>query len=156
MVGSGVLFRKPPGRGWNIHSNVYIGRGVVLDIQRNASLSIGKGTKIMQYVVVGAEKSVEIGDNCLVAEFTSVRDANHEVDTAELITHAPMSSRPVKIGSDVWLGRGVAVLAGANVENGAVLGANSLTNSRIPARAIAVGSPAKVIRYRKVSPVEKY
>jgi acetyltransferase-like isoleucine patch superfamily enzyme len=48
----------------------------------------------------------------------------------------------------VWLGRGVAVLKGAHIERGAVIGANSVVAGHIPANAIAVGAPARVVRYR--------
>jgi len=54
----------------------------------------------------------------------------------------------VTIGSDVWIGRGSLVMAGVHIGNGAVVGARSLVNSDIPPYAIAVGSPAKVIRHR--------
>ncbi|WP_280847378.1 CatB-related O-acetyltransferase [Rheinheimera maricola] len=56
--------------------------------------------------------------------------------------------RPCTIGNDVWLGANVTVLRGCNIGNGAVIGANATVTTDIPPYAIAVGSPAKVIRYR--------
>lgn len=52
----------------------------------------------------------------------------------------------VRVGPDVWLGAGTIVLA--NVSQGCVVGAGSVVTQEIPDWAIAVGSPARVIRYR--------
>lgn len=52
------------------------------------------------------------------------------------------------IGNDVWIGCNVTVLRGVKIGNGAVIGANSVVTKDIPSYAIAVGSPAKIIKYR--------
>ncbi|MBI5631790.1 MAG: CatB-related O-acetyltransferase [Elusimicrobia bacterium] len=52
------------------------------------------------------------------------------------------------IGHDVWIGANVTVLKGVTVGHGAVLGAGSVVTKDIPPYAVAVGSPAKVLRYR--------
>lgn len=56
--------------------------------------------------------------------------------------------KPLSIGNDVWIGANVTVLRGIRIGDGAVIGANSLVNKDIPPYAIAVGNPAKVIKYR--------
>ncbi|MGO2498851.1 MAG: CatB-related O-acetyltransferase [Vibrio litoralis] len=52
------------------------------------------------------------------------------------------------IGSDVWLGSDVKILSGITIGDGAIIGSNSLVTKDIEPYSIAVGSPAKVIRYR--------
>ncbi len=52
------------------------------------------------------------------------------------------------IGHDVWIGMDVLILDGVTIGTGAVIGAQSLVNKDIPPYAIAVGSPAQVVRYR--------
>ena len=52
------------------------------------------------------------------------------------------------IGNDVWIGHGVIVMPGVNIGDGAVIGAGSVVTKDIPPYAIAVGVPAKVIKYR--------
>ncbi len=54
----------------------------------------------------------------------------------------------ILIGSDVWIGRGAVILSGSKIGNGAVIGAGSVVAKEIPPYAIAVGNPAKVIKYR--------
>ena len=52
------------------------------------------------------------------------------------------------IGNDVWIGFGVTIMSGVKIGNGAVIGAKAVVAKDIPDYAIAVGNPAKVIRYR--------
>jgi len=58
------------------------------------------------------------------------------------------SKGDISLGSDVWIGTQSVVLSGATISDGAVIGANSVVNSFVPPYAIAVGSPAKVVKYR--------
>lgn len=53
-----------------------------------------------------------------------------------------------EIGNDVLISSDVTILAGVKIGNGAVIGAGSFVNANVPPYAIAVGSPAKVIKYR--------
>jgi len=146
-VDRGAVLRHPPGRGMRIGDDVYVGVGTVLDVHPGAELHIGSRTKIMQYVVIASSLSVKIGDKTQIAEFTSVRDADHGISL-----EAPMQdqivSSPVVIGSDVWLARSVAILRGVVIEDGVVVGANAVVRDRVAAHSIAVGVPARVIRVR--------
>ena len=54
----------------------------------------------------------------------------------------------VTIGHDVWIGHNVTIMGGVNIGNGAVIGSGAIVTKDIPPYAIAVGNPAKVIRYR--------
>ena len=52
------------------------------------------------------------------------------------------------IGKDVWIGAQCSILKGAKINNGAVIGAQSLVNKEIPSYAVAFGTPAEVKSYR--------
>ena len=54
----------------------------------------------------------------------------------------------VEIKSASWLGDSVIILPGASIGYGAVIGAGSVVTKAIPDFAVAVGNPAKVIKYR--------
>ncbi len=57
-------------------------------------------------------------------------------------------SHGVTIGHDVWIGHGVVVLPGRRVGTGAILGAGAIVTKDVPAYAIAVGNPARVVKRR--------
>ena len=52
------------------------------------------------------------------------------------------------IGNDVWIGDNVLIMGGVTIGDGAVIGAGSIVTKDLPAYSIAVGIPAKVIKYR--------
>lgn len=52
------------------------------------------------------------------------------------------------IGNDVWIGVGVLILPNVTIGDGAIIGAGSVVTKNIPPYAIAVGNPAKIIKYR--------
>lgn len=54
----------------------------------------------------------------------------------------------VIIGHDVWIGRGVKIMGGVKIGNGAVIGMDAVVAKDIPPYAIAVGNPARIIKYR--------
>lgn len=63
-------------------------------------------------------------------------------------TNESISSGNIIINDDAWIGERVTVMSGVTIGQGAVIGTNSLVNKDIPPYAIAVGIPAKVIKYR--------
>lgn len=52
------------------------------------------------------------------------------------------------IGNDVWVGANSVILKGVRVGNGAIVGASAVVTKDIPPYAIAVGNPARIIKYR--------
>lgn len=56
--------------------------------------------------------------------------------------------RQTIIGNDVFIGANVTIIDGVTVGDGAVVGAGAVVVKDIPPYAVAVGVPAKVIKYR--------
>lgn len=54
----------------------------------------------------------------------------------------------VIVGHDVWIGKGATIMGGVKIGNGAVIGAGAVVAKDIPPYAIAVGNPARVVKYR--------
>lgn len=54
----------------------------------------------------------------------------------------------ITIGNDVYIGANVTILDGVTIGDGAVIGAGAVVSKDIPAYAIAVGCPVKIIKYR--------
>ena len=54
----------------------------------------------------------------------------------------------VIVEEDVWIGMNVTLLPGVTIGRGAIIGAASVVTKSIPPYAIAVGNPAKVIKFK--------
>lgn len=59
-----------------------------------------------------------------------------------------VESKQTHIGNDVFIGANVTILDGVKIADGAVIGAGAVVVDDIPPYAIAVGVPAKVVKYR--------
>lgn len=52
------------------------------------------------------------------------------------------------LDDDVWVGDLAIIMSGVHIGQGAVIGAGAIVTHDIPPYAIAVGTPAKVVKYR--------
>ena len=115
-------------------------------ICRGGAIVIGDDVHFGKGVVLSCMHEISIGSNALIAEYVVIRDQNHSVETRP-IRAAGFDTCPVFIGDDVWLGAKASVIKGGAIGAGSVIGAHSLVRSNIPSNAIAVGVPAKVVKY---------
>lgn len=147
LVEGPVWFRQFRSDIW-IGSGVRVGKRVTFDVDETANLTIGNGVNLTQDIVISASRHVSIGNYTQVGEFVSIRDANHGTDSSRRIHDQPSQVAPVRIGEDVWIGRGVFIGPGVTVHDGAVIGANAVVIDDVPAMAIVVGVPARVVGRR--------
>ncbi len=117
--------------------------------QPDAHIYIGRNTTIGYHTFLFASAGIEVGDNCLIAPFCYVVDANHGFARGTNINTQDMTASPIHIGNDVWLGVQCIVLAGVRIGSGAVVGAGSLVNADVPENAIMAGTPARIQGYRE-------
>jgi acetyltransferase-like isoleucine patch superfamily enzyme len=131
-LGEGVLFEP----------------GVWLTAPGEARVRIGAGSFLNRNVMVAAQELVEIGEHCMLANGCFVSDAEHRYEDPDRpITWQGFSSPgPTRIGDNCWLGANVVVTAGVSVGERCVIGAGSVVTRDVPARSVAVGVPARVIR----------
>lgn len=148
VVEEGVSFKRPLHAGLQLGNGVVLGRHTRLDVPWGGRLAIADGAKLTGYTTVAASHRVEIGAGAQIAEQCSIRDADHQILAGSDMASAPLVTEAVIIGAGAWVGRGVAVLRGSSIGCGAVVGANSVVRGEVPSGAIAVGAPARVVRYR--------
>ncbi len=88
---------------------------------------------------------IEIGDDLQMAPMVQLYTPEHPLDPA--IRRSGLEyARPIRIGSNVWIGGGAIVLSGVTIGDDCVVGAGSVVRHDLPAGSIAVGNPARVIR----------
>ncbi len=132
-----------------------LGKDVVLETQEDGEIVLGADVRVNQGCVIASHSKIEIGDCALVGEYVSIRDANHNMDDGVPMRFQPHTTTPIKIGANVWIGRGSCVLRGVAIGEGSVIAANSVVNKDIPPNVLAAGSPARVIRQRSTSNAPK-
>lgn len=138
----------------NNNAQVTIGAGCEFDrgftLSCTGRLTIGSKTFFGHRSTLAAIESITIGKNCQIAEMVSIRDHDHRIDRLDIpIREQGLVSQPVKIGDDVWIGSKATVLKGVTIGDHAIIGAGAVVTHAIPAYAIAVGVPARVIKDRR-------
>jgi acetyltransferase-like isoleucine patch superfamily enzyme len=127
-----------------------LGRDVHFDTADAGQIILGDRVRINAGGVIVATRSVTIGDDTLVGEYVSIRDADHGTAIgASPIRSQPLVEAEIRIGRDVWIGRGCCILKGVCIGDGAVVGANSVVTSDVPPNSVYAGAPAKQIGSRR-------
>jgi maltose O-acetyltransferase len=88
---------------------------------------------------------VTIGSNVLFGPNVQIYTATHPIDAAARRTGLE-AARPIRIGSDVWIGGSVVINPGVSIGDRSVIGAGSVVTRDIPPDVFAAGNPCRVIR----------
>ena len=92
--------------------------------------------------------------HCMASEGLRVTTGNHAMVLGRFASTITEDEKPkgldkdVIVESDVWLGRNVTLLSGVTIGRGSTIGACSLVSKDIPPYCIAVGVPAKPIKFK--------
>lgn len=134
-------------------------QGVMFDMGENATLTIGSFALLNAGVRLIVDHDLAIGAYSLISwsavlmdtyrvSFDHLRVRGVARDLLERFPRgmARFEARPIRIGSNVWIGFESCVLPGVTIGDGAVVGARSVVAEDVPARAVAVGNPARVVR----------
>jgi acetyltransferase-like isoleucine patch superfamily enzyme len=119
------------------------------------AIDIGRNCNVSDNVHIGCTNQITIADNFLCGSRVIISDHAHGLYSGAEQSppgQPPMqrqltSDRAVIIGRNVWIGDGTAILGGAHIGDGAIIGANSVVNGLIPSHTMAAGSPARPIRH---------
>lgn len=135
-------------RGIRIGSGVFIGRNSILSC-KNGDIDLADGANIGFNCEVFSASRVSIGARTLLAAYTYVIGGDHDFsDPGKPIIEQGRTSDGVSIGEGAWLGAGAKVLDGVTIGDLAVIGAGAVVTRDVPAQAVAVGIPAKVVSNR--------
>ncbi len=151
-IGSNVLVHRGFHAGQ--HGSIRIGEyctleaGVVLRAW-GGSILLGSYVFLGEYVAIYGHGGVTIGDGTLIAMHCKIVSSNHTIPNRE----TPIRSQPdirlaTQIGRDVWLGAGVTVVGGVTIGDGCVVAAGAVVTKTLPPFAVAMGVPARIVRYR--------
>lgn len=112
-------------------------------------LLIGNGVSISAGVGFVVNKRVVIGDRVGIAGRSWISDSDgHPADLARRLAGEDITEgdiEPLVIEDDAWIGHSVHLLKGASVGRGAVIAAGSVVTRAVPAGALAMGVPARIV-----------
>ncbi|MBN1126258.1 MAG: acyltransferase [Sedimentisphaerales bacterium] len=134
------LFKKC-GKGIRVAPLVRFGAGNRISLGENSNL--GRNCWILG--------DVDIGDNVVMGPDVIIISQNHEFQdvTVPMVQQGHQPSRPICVGSDVWIGTRAILLPGVHIGDHAIVGAGSVVTKNVPESAIVGGSPARILKYRK-------
>ena len=135
-------------RGIRIGDGVFIGRNTILSC-KNGDIELADGANIGFNCEVFSASRVTVGKSVLMAAYSYVIGGDHDFsDPSKPVHEQTRTSAGVTIGDGVWVGAGAKILDGITIGNGAVIGAGAVVRDDVPASAIAVGIPARVVGSR--------
>ncbi|MEU0446126.1 DapH/DapD/GlmU-related protein [Streptomyces tendae] len=115
---------------------VYTDHGVNIRVGRNVFVNQG-----CRFNDVGG---IEIDDDVMLGPDVSLITSGHPLDPARRRTG--ITSAPIRIGRNVWIGASAVVLQGVTIGADAVVAAGAVVTRDVPARSVVAGVPATVIR----------
>ena len=121
-----------------------------LTVVRPKNVKIGKNVNIMNGALMMSAGGRTIEDNVRIAANVQLISNNHDPYDRYVIT-----CKPILIKEGAWIGAGATILPGVTVGKYAIVGANSVVSKDIPDYAVAVGTPAKVVKYLDKTKFEK-
>lgn len=160
-IGFGTILR---GREIKIRNYVKIGSMTFLDVEKifidedakineqvfaggptlpDSYLHVGKRTIIMQYTFLNTTRPIIIKDGAGIGGKCTIFTHG---SWQNILDGYPVKFAPVTIGENVWIPWEVFIMPGVSIGDGATIGAGSLVVKDIPAGALALGTPAKVLR----------
>ena len=114
------------------------------------NISIGKNTFVNTNCMFLDNNKISIGSNGLIAPYVQIYTADHPLKASERIiiegdqSRYLTSSKPVKIGNNVWIGGNSVIFPGVTIGDNTTIGAGSVVTKDIPNDVLAFGNPCAV------------
>jgi len=115
------------------------------------SITVGNWTafNIGGHINASCGGNIVIGAHCPIGPGVVMRTANHCFEKKNVhIQEQGHQIGDIVIEDDCWIGANAIILGGVHIGKGAIIGAGAVVTKDIPSMAIAVGVPAKVLKYR--------
>ncbi len=126
----------------SIHPDVYIFHPENLSIGNNVSIHP------MCYIECG-EGKIKIGNDVSIAHAATILAVNHNYSDNELnIKDQGIEIGETIIEDNVWIGAKASILMGRRIEEGAIIGANTLVTKNVEKNTVVGGIPNKVLKRR--------
>lgn len=152
------------------YRNVKIAPGVTikgtLKVSGSVKVTIGAGSRLGKNVVIygsgeliiggnvslngtciGCERSITIGDDCLISDCYFADSDYHNLEAH--LRHAPPGekvSAPIVIEKNVWIGARATIMKGVRIGENSVVGLGSVIRKPVPANVVVIGNPQEIVK----------
>lgn len=106
-------------------------------------VKLGNNVFINHSAIFSASGGIELEDGVSLAPGVHIATINHDFNKR----HTIYTYGKVLIKKNAWIGMGATILPGVTIGEYAVVGAGAVVTKDVPDYAVAVGNPAKVIKY---------
>lgn len=113
-----------------VNGRITLGRNVVKSFANSGSC------------YVQGINGVYIGDNTIFAPGVKIISSNHKI--GEITEH--VKGKPIKIGSNCWIGANSVILPNVELGDNVVVGAGSIVTKSFSENTVIAGNPAKIIK----------
>lgn len=117
---------------------------ILIDV-KNAQVQIGSNTRI-NGAYIHAQKSINIGNNCVIASGVNIMDSNGHILYSENRTIGRDIPGAIIIGDNVWIGLNAVILKNTKIGANSVVSAGSIVKGEFPDNSLIVGNPAKRVK----------
>lgn len=115
----------------------------------NPSIIIKNNVVVGQNCHVTCGNIVTIGEGCSILPDVLITDIEHKHEVGKSLVNTDLIVGGVEIGNYVTIGMGARIIGSKPIKIGdnAVIGANAVVKTDVPERAVAVGIPARIVKY---------
>ncbi|MBZ5946337.1 acyltransferase [Leuconostoc gasicomitatum] len=134
--------------------NIFLGRNVHIypnariETYQDGKIKIEDDVSISENVhIVSAGGTLVIGKGTLIGPNVFISNSDHEYrDVKQNIVNQPLICKEVVIGSENYIGTGVAILPGTSTGIHTIIGAHAVVSKKYGSYNVIVGTPGKVVK----------
>lgn len=114
-----------------------LGKRVVSDgrftvsVGQNAEVNIGSHVYFNENCMISSKSGVYIGADCKFGPGVKIFDNNHKFSKEKGVS-SELTSSPISIGENTWIGSNSVILKGAKIGKNCVIGAGCVIKENIP------------------------
>ena len=164
---SGVVLRAEFGSSIIIGDYADLGRDVEIKVTQRGSFACGERFEIGEKTKIGVNEAnvlirdhftcqeycnimalhnpLNIGNDCMFSNHVTIMSSSgHAI--VDMERNEIVREREVNMGNHVWIGAYATILSRANVQEGSIVGANSVVKTCVGENSVAVGNPVRIIK----------
>ncbi|GHC61365.1 WcaF family extracellular polysaccharide biosynthesis acetyltransferase [Roseibacillus persicicus] len=109
------------------------------------NIALGDEVGVGNGAILYSQDRIEIGNRAVISQGAHLCTGTHDYDKQGF----PLVTKPIVIGSNVWVAAEAFVHPGVKIGDGSVVGARSVVTKDLPAWMVCSGFPAKPLKMRK-------